>query len=201
MLPRRSLLATAFAALTLAAAGAPVRAALPGDIVDQVERYLNSIHTLRARFVQIAPDGRLAEGRAFLSRPGQLRFEYDPPEHLLMVATDWRVVLQDTRTRQTNTIPLDRTPLGLLLAEEVRLRGGVTVRDLQDIGGELHVALIKTDEPGLGELQLVFGQNPLELRRWQVLDAQGKVTQILLEDVETNVRLERDLFTPLRPMP
>ena len=195
MLARRTLLATALAVLALAATAGGVRAALPSDVVQQVERYLNSIRTLQARFVQIAPDGRLAEGNAYLSRPGQLRFEYDPPETLLMVATDWRVVMQDTRTRQTNTIPLDRTPLGLLLAEQVRLSDGVTIRDMAEIGGELHIAVFKTDEPGLGELQLVFGQNPLELRRWQILDAQGRTTQILLENVETNVRLNRGLFT------
>ncbi|TVQ34511.1 MAG: outer membrane lipoprotein carrier protein LolA [Geminicoccaceae bacterium] len=193
MLRRRAFLATAAAFGLMAPLSA--RAALPGDIVQQVERYLNNIETLRAKFTQIAPNGRLSEGRVYLHRPGRMRFEYDPPETLLMVATDWRVVMQDTRTRQTNTIPVNRTPLGLLLDERVQLSGPVTIRDMAEIGGELHMTLFKTEEPGLGELQLVFGLRPLELRRWQVLDAQGKVTQILLEDVETNVRLQRNLFT------
>ncbi len=193
---RRTFLATATAFGLLAPTA--LRASLPADMTEQIERYLNGIETLRARFVQIAHDGSLSEGRVYLHRPGRMRFEYDPPATLLMVATDWRVVMQDTRTRQTNTIPVSRTPLGLLLDDRIRLSGGVTVRAMEEVGGEVHVAVYKTDEPGLGELQLVFGQSPLELRRWQVLDAQGRVTQILLEDIEKNVRLERGLFNVQR---
>ncbi|MFW5833519.1 MAG: LolA family protein [Pseudomonadota bacterium] len=195
-MPRRR----TFLASSLALGLLPVLAAAAAadERIGRVERYLNGIETLRAGFTQIAPDGALATGRLYLHRPGRMRFEYDPPEHLLMVATDWRVVMQDTRTLQTNTVPVSRTPLAPLLEETVRLSDAVTVRDVGKVNDELYLTLYKTDEPGLGELELVFGQRPIELRRWRVLDAQGKITQILLEDLETNVRLERDLFTLLQ---
>lgn len=181
----------------LAAMGAawPASAALPPDIVGQVERYLNGIDTLRANFTQLAPDGTLSTGRVYIDRPGRMRFEYDGPEDLLLVASDWRLVMYDPKADQTTTIPVDRTPLGLLLAEDIRLAGDVTLRGLAEVNNELHVTVVQTAEPGQGELELVFGMNPLELRRWQVLDAQGKTTQVLLEDLETNVRLDRGLFT------
>lgn len=195
-MPRRRTFLASSLALGLLPVLAPAAAA--DERIGQVERYLNGIETLRAGFTQIAPDGALATGRLYLHRPGRMRFEYDPPEHLLMVATDWRVVMQDTRTLQTNTVPVSRTPLAPLLEETVRLSDAVTVRDVSEVNDELYLTLYKTDEPGLGELELVFGQRPIELRRWRVLDAQGKITQILLEDLETNVRLERDLFTLLQ---
>ncbi|MFW5681180.1 MAG: LolA family protein [Pseudomonadota bacterium] len=195
-MPRRRTFLASSLALCLLPVLAPAAAA--DERIGQVERYLNGIETLRAGFTQIAPDGALATGRLYLHRPGRMRFEYDPPEHLLMVATDWRVVMQDTRTLQTNTVPVSRTPLAPLLEETVRLSDAVTVRDVSEVNDELYLTLYKTDEPGLGELELVFGQRPIELRRWRVLDAQGKITQILLEDLETNVRLERDLFTLLQ---
>ncbi len=176
-------------------AARPAWAALPPDIVRQVENYLNGIDTLRANFTQIAPDGALDSGRVYIDRPGRMRFEYDGPEELLLVASDWRLVMYDAKVDQTTTIPVDRTPLGLLLAEEIRLSGGVTVRALAEINNELHLTIVQTAEPGQGELELVFGMQPLELRRWKVLDAQGKTTQVLLENLETNVRLDRRLFT------
>ena len=191
----RALVAAAI--LVVAVAGSS-GAALPPDIVDRVERYLNDIDTLKARFTQIAPDGRFSEGRVYIDRPGRLRFEYEPPERMLIVATDWRVVMHDPRSDQTTTVPVERTPLGLLLEDDIRLSGDVTIRGLAEINDELHLTVFQTDEPGLGQLELVFGMRPLELRRWQVLDAQGKTTQVNLEDVELNVPLESGLFSTAR---
>lgn len=191
MLSRRSLITT----LVLTAAAGPVWAALPPDIVPRVEDYLDGIRTLKADFTQIAPDGKTTTGKVYIKRPGRLRFEYDPPEELLMVARDWRLVVHDRRVDQTSTVPVDKTPLGLLLNEEIRLGGPVTIRSLAEISGELQLTVFQTEEPGQGELTLIFGLDPLELRRWEVLDAQGKRTRVLLENVETNVELENRLFS------
>lgn len=191
MQTRRSFLALAG---SVAAIG-PAAATLPPDVVPQVESYLNGIRTLRARFTQIDPSGETKTGRVYIDRPGRLRFEYDPPEQMLLVATDWRLVMYDRQAEQTTTIPVDRTPLGLLLDDPIRLSGPVTIRGLAELNGELYLTLFQTDEPGLGEIELAFGMNPLELRRWSVLDAQGKTTRVLLEEVETNVPLRSDLFS------
>ncbi|MFP4361915.1 MAG: LolA family protein [Alphaproteobacteria bacterium] len=191
MLSRRSLITT----LVLTTAAGPAWAALPPDIVPQVEEYLDGIRTLKADFTQIAPDGKTTTGKVYIKRPGRLRFEYDPPEQLLMVARDWRLVVHDRRVDQTSTVPVDRTPLGLLLREEIRIGGPVTIRSLAEISDELHLTVFQTEEPGRGELTLFFGLDPLELRRWEVLDAQGKRTRVLLENVETNVELENRLFS------
>jgi len=191
MFSRRSLIATLI--LTAAARGAG--AALPPDIVARVEDHLDGIRTLRADFTQVAPDGETSTGKVYIKRPGRLRFEYDPPEKLLMVARDWRLVVHDGRADQTSTVPVDKTPLGLLLNEEIRLGGPVTIRSLAEISGELHLSVFQSAEPGRGELTLIFGLEPLELRRWEVLDAQGKRTRVILENVETNVPLEERLFS------
>jgi outer membrane lipoprotein-sorting protein len=191
MLSRRSLIAT----LALIAAVRPGFAALPPDVVPRVEEYLNGIRTLRADFTQIAPDGRTSQGKVYLQRPGRMRFEYEPPEQLLMVASDWRLVVHDGRTDQTSTLPVDQTPLGILLDDTIRLGGEVTIRSIAEISGELHLTVFQTANPGQGELTLIFGLEPLELRRWEVLDAQGKRTRVLLENVETNVELDSALFS------
>jgi outer membrane lipoprotein-sorting protein len=191
MFSRRTLIV----ALAAGAAARPALAALPPDIVPRVESYLNGIRTLRADFTQLAPDGKTSTGKVYIERPGRMRFEYDPPDELLMVARDWRLVVHDARAGQTSTVPVDRTPLGLLLSEKIRLGGAVTIRSIAEIGGELHLSVFQTDEPGQGQLTLIFGLEPIELRRWEVLDAQGKRTRVLLENVETNVPLDDGLFS------
>ena len=52
----------------------------------EVEKYFNSIRTLQARFVQNNPNGWVVQGTLYLRRPGRMRFEYDAPSQLKIVA-------------------------------------------------------------------------------------------------------------------
>ena len=84
MLPMRTFLAIAAAVLAFAfaaAGGAHAQAGVP-----EVEKYFNSIRTLQARFVQSNPNGSVVQGTLYLRRPGRMRFEYDAPSQLKIVA-------------------------------------------------------------------------------------------------------------------
>jgi outer membrane lipoprotein-sorting protein len=195
-LTRRTALALGAAGLVLTRPGHGAAALPPAaaEAVAEIERYLDGLRTLRARFQQIAPDGALASGTVMLRRPGKLRFDYDPPSQVLVVATDWRLIFQDSSVKQINVIPLSQTPLGFLLAERIKLSGEVTVTDVIERGAEIAIRLIRTAEPDQGSITVVFGRWPTELRRWSVVDAQNLTTQIVLDRLEANVELPSDLF-------
>ena len=95
--------------------------------IARVEAFLNTLRSFRARFLQVAPDGATSEGKAWLQRPGRLRFEYDPPHPDLLVAGFGSAVWFDSQLKQTTSVPLSTTPLGILLADTIRLTGEVTV--------------------------------------------------------------------------
>ena len=73
----RTLLAAFTAVLALVFAASGVQA--QGAGVPDIERYVNSIRTLQARFVQRNPNGSVVQGTLYISRPGRMRFEYDAP--------------------------------------------------------------------------------------------------------------------------
>ena len=158
----------------------------PADqtLISQVETYLNKQTGLTANFLQVAADGSTRTGKAWLERPGKMRFEYDPPDKQLLVAGFGLLVYYDPQLDQTTNIPLGSTPLGILLAEHVNLTSaGVVVTNMQVQPGEDDITLIRKDKAGAGSLTLVFGTNPLELRQWVVVDAQGRQTRVSLYDV------------------
>ncbi len=169
---------------------APVAAAwLP-----RVEAWLDGARRLRARFTQIAPDGSVSTGTLWLARPGRMRIEYDPPSRVLIVATDWRLVIYDGATRQVNTLPLAETPLAFLLEERVRLAGRVQVAAVRERGGEVAVTLEDAETPGRGAITLWFRREPFRLVRWEVVDAQGLTTVVLLDAVERDPPMSDSLF-------
>ena len=179
-----------------AALAQPAPRLSPQDAADvaKVEAYLNSIHTLRAHFVQAAPDGQLSQGTAWLERPGHLRFQYDPPNPYLLVTSFGQLVFEDRSINQISEIPLGRTPLGILLADHVRLSGSVTVTGVRRLPGQLQISLLRTATPGEGSLTLIFSEDPLALRQWTVVDAQRRETHVTLYNVETGISLNPQLF-------
>jgi len=195
---RRIFLAALLAAGVLPAAESNAAAALDAaaqGLIEQVETYLNSLSALTANFLQVAADGSTRTGKAWLQRPGKMRFEYDPPDPQLLVAGFGLLVYHDPQLDQTTNIPLSATPLGILLANHVVLSGGVTVTNIERDPGEDRITLIRSGKANEGSLTLVFGTNPLELRQWIVTDAQAKQTRVSLYDIAPGGPFPDSLFT------
>lgn len=160
----------------------------------RIEAYLNTLKTMKARFLQVAPDGGITNGTAWVSRPGRLRFEYDPPAPFLLVAGQTGLIFYDATLRQTSNIPISRTPLGILLSEKAELSGDVTVTGIERLPGQIHVSLVRTASPGDGSLTLTFADAPLTLRQWRVIDAQRKETRVTLFNMELGGTFDPKLF-------
>jgi outer membrane lipoprotein-sorting protein len=160
----------------------------------RIEAYFNGLRSLRSRFVQINPDGGRSSGELFYARPDKMRLDYDPPNPILIVANGWQMIYHDRKLKQVTHLFTSQTPLGFLLGETVRLSGDVTVTGFERQDGELLVTLVQTKEPGQGSITLVFAAEPLALRRWSVVDQQGLVTQVVLENLEQDVALDDKLF-------
>ena len=153
--------------------------------LNQISQYLNGLRAIKARFLQVGPDGATTQGTLWLQRPGRMRFQYDKPSPLLLVAGNGTVVFHDSQLDQTTNIPVKQTPLGLLLADTITLSGAgeVTVTDFQSPPGQVLVTLVRTKTPGDGSLTLAFNAQPLALVGWAVVDAQGRETRLRLSQV------------------
>ena len=177
---------------------APLSAQDRNDIA-RVENYLNSIKTLHSRFLQVAPNGGTSEGQAWLQRPGRLRFQYDPPSPFLLVGGHGLLVFHDAALQQTSNIPLGKTPLGLLLEDNLHLSGDITVTRITRMPGQLQVSLYRTASPQDGSLTLIFADNPLVLRSWIVTDAQRHETRVTLYDAQLGGAFDPNLFNFIDP--
>jgi outer membrane lipoprotein-sorting protein len=164
-------------------------------LIARINAYLNSQSAITAKFLQVSADGTTRTGKAWMQRPGQMRFEYDPPDPQLLVSGGWALVYHDPALNQTTNIPLSSTPLGILLAQHVSLDSDSTeITNITRQPGEYDVTLIRRGKPALGSLTLVFGANPIELRQWVVTDAQGRQTRVNLYDITPTGRLPDSLF-------
>jgi outer membrane lipoprotein-sorting protein len=198
MLARRAFLLGG-AAFVAAPAYAQAPVGPDGADIARVEAYLETIRTLDSRFLQIGPDGSVAEGRFLLARPGRLRLEYDAPNPNLLVSDGRAFVHIDKSLRTIAYLPIDSTPAGLLVRAQIRLSGDVTVVGIERSPAALRVTLIQTKDPRAGRLVLTFADRPLGLVGWSVVDAQGLTTRLTLVDAKFGAELNATAFAFVDP--
>lgn len=159
------------------------------------ENYLNSVQTLSGDFTQINSRGQTSTGKIQISRPGKMRLTYNPPSGLLIVADGKWLITYDRQADEVNYVSLENTPAAFILRPQVRFSGDVAITQIipkQDNTTE--ISLIRTDDPDSGYITLVFEDNPVSLKEWSVMDAQGITTRVVLSNMQTNVQLPAGLF-------
>lgn len=163
--------------------------------IDQAESYFRSLKTVKARFVQTAPDGTQTRGTFYLNRPGKLRFQYDAPLKDFVVADGLFIYFYDGELGQQTNAPISQTLADFLLRKELRLTEDLKVSRILRSGGLMQMTIIQRAEPGAGAITLGFREKPFfELKKWRIKDPQGAITEIELFDTQVGVKLPDSLF-------
>lgn len=178
-------------------AAAPAQASLP-----QVAAHLKALDTMTADFTQTAASGAVAKGRLILSRPGRVRFQYEPSVPLLIVADGKSLAMIDYEVNQVSKWPIRGTPLSVLLDPNVDVSkyGRVLPVGQGGMPGFVTVEAKDKKHPEYGTITMYFAPNAqapggLALSAWRVLDAQGNVTQVQLSNPRYNVAVDKSAFT------
>lgn len=164
-----------------------------------LSQYLNALTTVQAQFTQINPDGTLSTGKILIKRPGKIRFEYDPPNNALVMASAGALAIFDPKGNpQPESYPLNKTPLGLILDENIDLeRANMVVGHVYD-GTATQVTVQDPQHPERGRMDLFFTGPTPELRQWVVHNENGEQTIVILNDMQRDVALRDYLFNVLR---
>lgn len=173
-------------------------------VLENIRVYLNNIKNLSAEFSQQGADGRVARGTLHLERPGKIRFEYDGDIPLLIVSDGNILNLIDYDIGQITKWPVSDTPLALLLAEDVQFNAQTSLTNRVNEQGIEFIAITSSNpkNPTQGSLTLIFTKpniSEYELRAWQIIDAQGKLTTVNIGNLSTNEGLDGNLWTFVDP--
>ena len=160
-----------------------------------IERYLNSIHTLKAEIIQISSTGDVETGIIFIKKPGQMRFEYDPPSNHLVIASGLLLVIIDKKSNgEPQRYLTSQTPIGYLLNERVNLANNPALKGVSVKSDEIRIKLSDDKKPRSGQLELVFAKQPINLKEWIITSYSGEETRVLLEKILVNEPLDKEKF-------
>ncbi len=165
------------------------------DIIQRVDTYLSSVRTLEGNFVQVGPDGSRSKGEFYISKPGKVRFEYDPPSPISIVADGQTLVVRDRNLATQDVYPLSQTPLRFLLADNVNLLKDTNL--VAVYADDVFVTVVVEEKNGVvgtSRLMIMFSANDMSLKQWTVTDPQGYDTTVAVSNLDTTSKPDPKLF-------
>ncbi len=164
-------------------------------IIDKINTYLSSTPRLTGRFVQVGPDGRRAEGEFYLAKPGRVRFEYDDPSPIELIADGESVVIRDRKLATQDVYPLSQTPLRFLLSNRVDLMRDASLTAVY--ADDVFITAVVEEKNGIvgtSRLMIMFDAKDMQLKQWTVTDPQGYDTTVAVYNLDTTKQPDPSLF-------
>ena len=158
-----------------------------------VKEYLKNLNTLEATFIQISSDGDIKRGKIFFRLPGKLRIDYIEPNDLLITSNGFWLTIQNKKLKQTNNLPLDRTPLNSFLNKKFNFEDNPNIKF--KIENEVITLTFFGDEKET-KFELEFNSNPLRLRKWVIIDEFKNKTSVMLQNIKKDIKLSNKIFIP-----
>jgi outer membrane lipoprotein-sorting protein len=163
--------------------------------VDKVSAYLSSVQQLNGTFVQVGPDGARTKGEFHIQKPGKVRFEYEPPTPIEIVADGQSVVVRDRRLATQDLYPLSQTPLRFLLSDRIDLLKDTNVVEVR--ADDMYVTVTIEEKQaviGTSRLMMMVGAKDFQLKQWTVTDPQGFDTTVAVSNLDSSKRPDPGLF-------
>ncbi|MCB5174715.1 outer-membrane lipoprotein carrier protein LolA [Microvirga lenta] len=165
------------------------------EIVERANAYFTNLGTLVADFTQVGGDGRRLGGTLYLERPGKVRFDYDPPATLEVIADGSSVAVRDRKLATQDLYSISQTPLKFLLRERVNLGQDIAIRGITNDGDSVRISLEdKSTLGGTSRITLYFDPKVENLSQWRIVDPQGFQTIVVLEKAQRGRRMDPELF-------
>jgi outer membrane lipoprotein-sorting protein len=164
-------------------------------LVDKINTYMSSVQNLNGNFIQVGPDGKKSQGTFYIQKPGKVRFEYDAPSPMELIADGQSVVVRDRNLATQDLYPLSQTPLRFLLADRVNL-----LRDTRLIAvyaDDVFITAVIEETNGIvgtSRLMIMFSAKDMQLKQWTVTDPQGYDTTVAVYNLDSSRRADPSMF-------
>jgi len=161
----------------------------------KVSSYLSSLQTLVGNFVQVGPDGSKTKGDFYIQKPGKVRFEYEAPSPIAIIADGSSLAVRDRKLATQDIYPLSQTPLRFLLSDRIDLLKDTNVVSVTS--DEVYISVTIEEKQaliGTSRLMLMIGTKDGQLKQWTVTDPQGYDTTVAVYNLDSSKKVDPGLF-------
>ena len=172
----------------------PVSTALSASpAAQQIATHFSSVRTMSGEFVQFGPKGEQTGGKFYIERPGKIRFNYEKPSPIRVVADGKSVVINNKKLDTWDIYGLNKTPLNLLLGDSIDLSDG-KVKSVKEEGDLTTIVLGDKSIFGDSKISMMFDPKSYDLKQWTITDAKGLDTTVMIFNVKEGEVFDQKLF-------
>ena len=168
--------------------------ALDEKLLNQIENYLNQFDNISSQFIQSSSIGSQETGEIFISKPGKLRIEYKKDNKLLIVADGKWLHYFDTDLNEIQSIIIQKSPAWILLKKNINLKNDFNIKKLEKKNGKIKLTLIDKNFENIEKIELIFSANPIELKKWIIIDNQEVETTVGLLNIKRKKKFNPKTF-------
>ncbi|WND03629.1 outer membrane lipoprotein carrier protein LolA [Temperatibacter marinus] len=169
-----------------------------------IEKTLNELQSMQAQFRMVPPEGKPLTGTLSMKKPGFIRFDFGESANQLYVSNGKTLSVIDYEIGKVERVPVKDTPLSLLLSEKFSLKNYRSrVITNPDSRADLGLMVEDPKRPEMGILTVYFRfkqketpqiDHSLLVDYWTIVDGQGRLTYVILENQQMNVTLSDKLW-------
>lgn len=169
-------------------------------LLNRIESRLNQITTMKSPFEQYNKSGQKLTGTFYLSRPGKMRINYDPPIYDFIVATGNRLIYWDDSMQQKSHTSIGSTLADVILRKDINFGGRLKVCGLKRNPNRfIKVCLQDTENLDQGTFTIYVHPSNYDLLMWKIKDNLGNETAVRLTKPVYNIKLDSNLFQFTEP--
>lgn len=162
----------------------------------RVEEYFKNIKTLKSDFIQISRDGAISYGKIFVKRPNKFRITFNPPQNEFIISDGRKIALINKKIKTISLYSMDQIPFRFLLSETSNFDNF----KISKIMGRNNILSFKiSEQDSKKQIKLIFENRPFSLKKWEVIDEQGNLTQVSLSNLSININIEKNIFVITDP--
>jgi outer membrane lipoprotein-sorting protein len=166
------------------------------ELVRRVDDYFNRLTMLQGSFIQISANGKQQRGKFHIMRPGRFRFDFAPPNRLVIISDGKYLSIQDYSLNTDDRKDLNQTPFRPLLRKEVDLMRDALISDVSEADDTLMIGFTDTSAEA-GSIRLFLRTKPVvQLKGWITRDNQNLDTRVDLTEVQPVSSIDQRLFDP-----
>lgn len=159
-----------------------------------IEKYLNNISSLTADFIQIDSNGESSIGILSVLRPGKLRWQYNHPVPILIVVNDSLLTYYDFELKQVSHASATNNMIGFLAKKNISFSKDFIINDIVNSAGNIRLYLSQFQQDRNEKINLIFNQNPIFIKKIEILDEYGNLTSISLNNIKYGININPKIF-------
>ena len=113
----------------------------------------------------------------------------------MITSNGFWLTVQNKKLKQTNNLPLERTPLNLFLNKKFNFEDNSNIK-FKIENDVITLTFFGDKKLKESKFELEFNLNPIRLRKWVIIDEFENQTSVMLQNIKLDVKLSNKIFIP-----